>query len=77
MVLTFTGQRVPKMSSLVQDKNWFFNGIDIYRTMSSINVFAVHDKNWFFNGIDLYRNDVPLKINSGFRKKMVFQKHRI
>ena len=44
MVLTFTGQRVPKMPSLVQDKNWFFNGIDIYRTMSSINVFAVQDK---------------------------------
>ena len=37
MVLMFTGQRlVQPLPFCDQDKNWFFNGIDVYRTTSCL-----------------------------------------
>ena len=44
MVLTLQDNYFLQCHS-VQDKKWFFNGIDVYRTTSSYNVIAVQDKN--------------------------------
>ena len=39
MVLMFTGRSLDKQYLLfVQDKKWFFNGIDVYRTTTSCSM---------------------------------------
>jgi len=45
MVLTFTGTTSSFKVIYIQDKNWFFNGIDFYRITSSLQVNSFQHKN--------------------------------